>query len=242
MKIGIIAAMSCEIDLLKAALTEPLIEKHAWTEFCSGHIGGNDVVFTQCGIGKVSAAAAVQAMITAYRPDYVINTGCAGALAKELAVGDIVVADRTVEWDIDICALGYPRGFVDALGQVEMLTDSVLSDKIVNAIGSDTKVVRGLIASGDQFISSPAQRETILSAFPDALCAEMEGAAIGHVCAQNGVPFAIIRCMSDSANGDSSVDFPTFAAKAGAKSAACMLKLLNEPWQPRCPHAHAHKQ
>lgn len=111
-------------------------------------------------------------------------------------------------------------GIIAAMScEIELLKEA-LKDPVIE------RIVRGLVASGDQFVSSRAQRGTILSAFPDALCAEMEGGAIGHVCMQNGVPFCIVRCMSDSANGDSSVDFAAFSAEAGRKSAGYLLKLL----------------
>lgn len=225
-KIGIIAAMACEIDILKEALTSPTIEHIAGSDYYTGIIGGCDVVFVQCGIGKVSAAIGAQAMITRYQPDVIINTGCAGAMASDLKVGDIVLSDKTVEWDIDMLAIGLPRGYISNLDRVEMTADKTITDKIEMIIGNDATVVRGLVVSGDQFISTGEQRAIILGAFPETKCAEMEGAAIGHVCAQNQVPFCIIRCMSDNANGDSHISFAEFAETAGQKSANYLLRLL----------------
>ncbi|MDO4477495.1 MAG: 5'-methylthioadenosine/adenosylhomocysteine nucleosidase [Lachnospiraceae bacterium] len=226
-KIGIIAALSCELEILKEALTDDVVESLAGTEFYCGTIGNYDVVLMQCGMGKVSAGAGAQAMITAYNPDYIINTGCAGALAEELAVGDIVVADKTVEWDLDTIDIGNPRGYVSSLDKVEMTADKDLSDKICAVFDEEENVIRGMVVSGDQFVDKPEQRELILSAFPEALCAEMEGAAIGHVCEQNGVPFCVVRCMSDNANGDSGVNFAEFSEIAGEKSASYLLAFLN---------------
>jgi len=123
--------------------------------------------------------------------------------------------------------LGNPRGYVSAMDRVEMNADSSVTAALAAIIGGETAVYRGLIVSGDQFVSTKAQREMILEAFPQALCAEMEGAAIGHVCAQNGVDFCVIRCMSDNANGDSGVDFAAFSRQAGEKSAGYLLDYLN---------------
>ena len=227
-KIGIIAAMSCEIDILKAELEEPQVKIIAGTEFHYGRIGKYDVGFLLCGMGKVGAAIGAQAMITAYEPDYIINTGCAGALSDSLDVGDMVIAAQTVEWDLDTIDIGNPRGFVTALGKIRMDADEWLSVELEKIIGDNAKIVRGLVVSGDQFVDKPEQKALIHDSFPDALCAEMEGAAIGHVCQQNKVPFCVIRCMSDNANGDSGVNFAEFAPMAGEKSAKYLLKFLQQ--------------
>lgn len=226
-RIGIIAALPCEIEILKSNVQDQRVEKLAGSDFTVGTAGSYDVVIAQCGMGKVSAAACAQAMITRFQPDVIINTGCAGALADSLHVGDIVVAEKTVEWDLDTIDIGNPRGYVSALGKVEMTADEELSQKILAVIGSSARVTRGLIVSGDQFVDKQEQRRMILSAFPGALCAEMEGAAIGHVCQQNSVPFCVIRCISDNANGDSGVEFSAFSAIAGEKSAKYLLQMLN---------------
>lgn len=227
-RIGIIAAMEEEILLLRKQMQNCQTEVIAGTEYDLGRIGAYEVVLMQCGIGKVSAALGAQAMILRYQPDCIINTGCAGAMAKGLKIGGMVVSDATVEWDIDLLALGMPRGFVSAMNGVEMKADSALADWIISAIPADQQICRGLVVSGDQFVSRPEQREIILGAFPGALCAEMEGGAIGHVCAQNGVPFCVVRCMSDTADGDSDVNFAVFVKEAGEKSAAILLDLLGE--------------
>ena len=224
--IGIIAAMECEMNILKENIENMQTCCIAGMEYCSGRIGDYKVICMQCGIGKVSAALGAQAMITRYNPDIIINTGCAGALSKELDIGDIVLAEHTVEWDLDTIAIGNPRGYVSAMDKVKMTADKEITDKIAAVIGNDARIYRGLIVSGDQFVSKEEQRKQILDAFPDALCAEMEGGAIGHVCEQNGIPFCVLRCMSDNANGNSKVDFAEFAQKAGEKSAKYLLEFL----------------
>lgn len=227
-RIGIIAAMEEEMVLLRERMQNLQTDRIAGTDYYTGKIGQYEVVLIQCGIGKVSAALGAQAMILRYQPDCIINTGCAGAMAKGLKIGGMVVSDATVEWDIDLLALGMPRGFVSAMNGVEMKADPALADWITSAIPDSIQTCRGLVVSGDQFVSRPEQREIILGAFPGALCAEMEGGAIGHVCAQNGVPFCVVRCMSDTADGDSDVNFAVFVKEAGEKSAAILLSLLGE--------------
>ncbi len=226
-KIGIIAAMEVEMQLLKAQIQDLQTEKIAGMEYYSGRIGGYEVVLMQCGIGKISAALGAQAMILRYQPDCIINTGCAGALARGLQIGAMVISDRTAEWDMDLIALGMPRGFITALNRVEMEANPAIADWILSAIPETVQSCRGLVVSGDQFVSRQEQRSVILGAFPDARCAEMEGGAIGHVCAQNQVPFCVVRCMSDTADGDSEVNFAVFVKEAGEKSAEILLSLLN---------------
>jgi len=229
-KIGIIAALPFEIDILKKALSNCHIDTIGKQKYYQGTIEKYEVVFMQCGMGKVSAASGAQAMITAYHPDIIINTGCAGALSKDLDVGDLVLATNTIEWDLDTIDLGNPRGFVSSVGIVSMDTNKDLTNELEKVINSnkENKLYKGLIVSGDQFVSHKEQRDLILKEFPDALCCEMEGAAIGHVCYENSVPFAVIRCMSDNANGDSGVSFAEFAPIAGEKSASIILKFLKD--------------
>ncbi len=225
-RIGIIAAMEEEMLLLRGKIRNLQTEKIAGTEYYFGTIGAYEVVLMQCGIGKVSAALGTQAMILQYHPDCIINTGCAGAIAKGLNIGDMVISEGTVEWDMDLIALGLPRGFISSVNGVEMKAEPALADWIISAVPGDVQTVKGLVVSGDQFVSTKEQRDIILGAFPQALCAEMEGGAIGHVCVQNDVPFCVVRCMSDTADGDSDVNFAAFVKEAGEKSAAILLSLL----------------
>ena len=191
-----------------------------------GEIGNYDVILMQCEMGKVSAGTGTQALIDKYNPGYIINTGCAGGIAEGLEIGDIIVSTSVIEWDLDLQALGYPLGYIDALQKVELKADKLLSDTKITSIPEEETVVQGLIVSGDQFVSTEEQRRHILSNFPDALCCEMEGAAVGHTCEQNGVPFCIIRTLSDCANSDSSVDYDEFSVEASNKSASWLISML----------------
>lgn len=223
---GIIAALKYEEDLFRAELSNvkriTLLNKPAYT----GILGNNEVIIMQCGMGKVSAGICAQAMIDTYHPDFIINTGCAGALDPKLNVGDIVVSDSVVEWDLDLRKIGLPLGYIDALGSVEMKASKLLANKIMSVKLEDKNVLKGTIASGDQFVSEKEQRKLIKENFPGALCAEMEGAAIGQVCLQNDTPFCIIRSISDTADGDSGVDFEQFSKHASRISASWLIKML----------------
>lgn len=225
-RLGIIAAMDSEVKRLKESIEGLSTQVVAGTDYYVGKIGEQEVALTRCGIGKVSASIAAQVMISLFGVDAVINTGCAGGLKKGMGIGEMVISTATAEWDLDLEVLGFPRGFVTALDAVEAKADSCLAALLKSAIPTETKVHEGLVISGDQFVSTPAQRTLIEKHFPQALCVEMEGAAIGHVCAQNNVPFCIVRTMSDTADGDSDVNFELFSAQAGEKSAECLLRMM----------------
>ena len=223
---AVIAAMESEMQMLREALEEAETVVTAGGTYYIGRIGSTDVILMQCGIGKVSAALGAQAVISGFAPDYVINTGCAGGIGRGLQIGDIVIASEAAEWDLDITALGYPRGYIDSLGGVRIEADRGLGARIAEHIPAGVQVRHGLIVSGDQFISTDEQRAIILESFPDALCAEMEGAAIAHVCRQNGVPFAVIRSLSDTADSGSTVDFTEFSEQAGRQSAGILIEMF----------------
>lgn len=225
-KIGIIAAMDIEVKLLKEALDDSRTLSVAGSDYHTGRIGNYEVVMMRCGIGKVSAALGAQAMISQFHPDCIINTGCAGAMDSSLKVGDVVLSECAVEWDMDTTAFGDPRGYISSLNTVRMMADKELTELVRKHIPADIRTVSGLVASGDQFICTKQQRDIILGAFPDAKCAEMEGAAIGHVCVSNDVPYTIVRSMSDTADGNSGVDYPAFAKKASEQSAAILIDML----------------
>lgn len=227
-RIAVIAALEAEIDTIKNAIGEIAETKAAGTVFYTGKLGDTEVVLTLCGMGKVSAAANTQALISLFSPAAVINTGCAGALQSEMKVGDMVLSSETAEWDLDTVAIGNPRGWVSAMDTVRMSADRMLAAMIRRYIPEEITVYEGLVVSGDQFVSEPSQRELILGTFPDALCAEMEGASVGHVCAQNAVPFCVVRTMSDTADGNSGTDFARFSAEAGRQSAGVLIDMIRE--------------
>ena len=216
--IGIIGAMESEVNGLKAALQNMKTKTTASVEFCAGTLEGKDVVIAEAGVGKVNAAVTAQIMILEYGADAVINIGVAGGLESSLRIGDIVVADKVVEHDMDTTPFGDEPGFITGLERVYMECDERITKILADSakeLGAHTIV--GTIASGDQFICRDDQREKLIGVF-NAAAAEMEGAAIGHVCGMNGVRFGGLRAMSDCANDYSIVNFPEFETSAAALS------------------------
>lgn len=228
MKIGIIGAMSVETDALKAQIQDSKSETVSGIEFVSGKLYGKDIVVAQCGIGKVFAAICAQTMIIRFRVDKIINTGVAGTLCDELGILDIAVATSVVQHDMDTSALGDPVGLISGINIVKISADTSLANKIAKAAEAvGVKCVKGVIASGDQFINNKEQKNFIRTSF-DAIACEMEGAAIGHVCFVNGVDFAIIRAISDNASSEADIEYPEMVRKAAAQSAAIIKKLLED--------------
>ena len=224
--VGIIGAMRVEIDTLAAALENPQTETLGGLTFTSGVLCGVPVVLSVCGVGKVFAAMAAQTMILHYNVRAIINTGVAGTLTDKLSIGDVAVAESVVQHDMDTSAIGDPVGLISGLNVVYMKADESLSARIAEVIGGGgTRCLRGVIASGDVFVAESAKKAYIRDTF-GAIACEMEGAAIGQVCTANGIPFAVIRAISDGGNEDAAMNYPTFVKIAAAKSAQAVCEFL----------------
>jgi adenosylhomocysteine nucleosidase len=227
MKIGIIGAMDIEVKELISSMVDIKKETISGIDFYQGKLEDKDVVVTECGIGKVYAAICAQTMILKYEPDIIINTGVAGSLSTELRIGDIVISDGVVQHDYDASPIGIPAGMISGVNLIKIPCREELVKKIFKAaeILEDTNIALGTIASGDQFICSKEKKDFIANTF-DALCAEMEGAAIGHVCYINNVDFCIIRAMSDMADGSAHMDFDAFVEIAVEKTILIIKNFL----------------
>ena len=228
--IGIIVAMRSELEKLSSLIKTSTTERIGAHEFISGKLAGRDVVLVCCGVGKVNAAASAAELIMRYAPSAVINTGVAGGLASGMRVGDIVVAESAVEHDLDYGELGDERGmifFPDGREEKNLAADKKTADALYCAAEkSGLNVRRGIVASGDVFVSDSKKKQDIIDSFDAAAC-EMEGAAIAHVCRLFDVPFGILRSISDCANEDSPLDFPTFVKLAADNAANVILNYLN---------------
>lgn len=232
--IALICAMEPEAALLKAALTESRQEAwHRWV-FQVGRLDGHEVVLLQCGIGKVNAAAGAALVLSRYPVTALVQTGAAGAVDPRLEPGDLVIGTELFHHDADVTAFGY------ALGQLpgepaRFRADPQLQDqaaaafealKAEGALQGAPKVLRGPIASGDQFVNSRERVQDLRRLWPDLAALEMEGAALAQVCAAAGTPFMILRAVSDKADGSSHLDFQDFLQLASRNSALLTRRLL----------------
>lgn len=220
--------MDLEVETLKEAMEGTAVETMGGARFVRGTLDGTPCVVVQCGVGMVNAAACTQALIDRYAVSAVVNTGVAGSLSPSVGVGDLVVATSAVNWVMDVQNLGYAPGQTPGLPSAFLATSDALRAQAVSAAKAEGAVVHeGRVASGDQFVRDAAERARIAATF-DALCCEMEGAAIVQVCNANNVPCAIIRAISDTANGTNAVDYPTFEAAAARQCAAITRRMINQ--------------
>ena len=220
MKLGIIGAMSVEVEALKAKMENTDVQIHAGSEYYAGMLEGIPAVVVQCGVGKVNAALCAQILCSIYGVSHLVNTGIAGSLDAQLDICDLVVSEDAMYHDFTVTAFGYPYGKVPGMDVIAFPADPAmikLAYAAAEAVNpGHTKV--GRVASGDQFVCDKAVKDGII-ANTQALCTEMEGAAIAHTAYRNGVPFVILRAISDKADGSAEMDYPAFETLAAHRCA-----------------------
>lgn len=227
MKIGIIAAMDEELKLLLEKLNHRTEEVCLGRTYYSGRLGRHDVVLVRSGVGKVMSAMSVAILADHFAVDALINTGSAGALAPDLGIGDVVVADRLAYHDVDLTAFGY------AFGQMSEQPLYFESDK--SFITAFEKVLAqhqikskiGLITSSDSFMAGKNRTDFVKEHFPEVEAVEMEGAAVAQAALAAKLPFVVIRAMSDTAAHDANITFDEFILEAGKRSAQILLDFLD---------------
>lgn len=223
--IGIIGAMESEVSYLTQILCDKKEEQYFGYTFYTGMIGNARVTVVQCGVGKVNAARCTQILIDRFMPDAVVNTGIAGALAPELRVGDVVAATGLVQHDFDLSGIGFVKGAMSGTDTPDrptvFETDPVLRSALKTAaqqILPEAQVTEGLIATGDVFVSSDELKKSIRDGFGAKAC-EMEGGAVAQTAGLSKVPFAVMRVLSDQADGGAPESFETFEIRTAKQSA-----------------------
>lgn len=227
--IGLIGAMAVEMEALSAQMTEKKTVIIGMDTFMSGRLFGVETVLAICGPGKVNAAICTQSMITNYSPDWVLNLGVAGAGDTGVKIGDMVVATACVQHDVDTSAVGDPVGLISKINLIELPCDDVLRARLVKAaeVLSDAKAYEGIVATGDQFIHRAEDKTRIHQLF-GAKAVEMEGGAVAQVCHAFGVPCGVLRSISDQADGQAELDYPSFVKLAADHSQQVVKQLLTE--------------
>ncbi len=227
MKVAIIGAMEEEVVLLRNEIKDQTVITIAGSEFTSGQMGEVEVVLLKSGIGKVNAAMSTTILLDRFKPDAVINTGSAGGFDPTLNVGDVVISTEVRHHDVDVTAFGYEYG------QVPQLPAAFHSDSDLQAIAEESakaiegiRIVKGLIATGDSFMSDPTRVEALRDKFQGLQALEMEAAAIAQVCYLFKVPFVIIRALSDIAGKESDLSFEQFLEQAGRHSATQVMSMI----------------
>lgn len=227
-RIGIIGAMELEVEELKSHMITSNIITKAGMAFYEGILNGVNVVVVQSGIGKVNAALCVQILADVFQISHVINTGVAGSLNADLDIGDIVISADALHHDMDVTIFGYQLGEVPQMGRREFPADermTALAKEACEKVNPDIHAKIGRVVSGDQFISDKAVKDRLIYLYQGD-CTEMEGAAIAHSAYLNGIPFVIIRAISDKADDSAEMDYPTFERAAAKHSARLVEEMI----------------
>lgn len=230
MRLGIIGAMDEEIEILKMDMDILDTVKMAEMNFYIGNLYDKEIVLVKCGIGKVNAAVCSQILISSLSVTHVINTGVAGAIHNDLEVGDIVISSDVLEHDFDATNFGYKLGEIPRLDTYIFKAENDLINMAYKSSNKENikyKTMIGRILSGDVFVASPEKKDFLWNEF-SGYCTEMEGAAIGHTCYLNQIPFVIIRAMSDKADGSAHINFAEFVKEAAQNSTDIVKNILKK--------------
>lgn len=240
---AIVAAMHDELRAVLDLMPDEALVRRAGREFWVGHLHGQPVVAVLSRIGKVAAATTATLLITEFNCSRILFTGVAGGLHADVRVGDVVVARELLQHDMDASPL-FPRwevpltgrsrwpadaawgALVEAAAQRALQPEGAQAQAALGLAGRAPQLHRGLILSGDRFVSTQAESAALRTALPDALAVEMEGAAVAQVCADFGVPLAVVRTISDRADEHAALDFSRFVAEVASRYSARLVEAV----------------
>lgn len=226
MKIGILGAMEEEITPLLEILKDYKEIKYANNSYYLANFGRHELILAYSKIGKVNSTLSAAVMIEKFGAQVLLFTGVAGAL-KSLKIGDLLVATKLCQYDLDITAFGHPLGFVPG-NEIFIKTDEKLNElakQVASELGK--KLAFGTIATGDEFICDERKKSKIVQVF-DAEACEMEGASVALVCDALKIPCFVLRAMSDEAGEKAEFDFDEFVVNSAKISAEFVLKMCEK--------------
>lgn len=226
--LGIIGAMDEEVAKIKEQLSDVSIETRAAMDFYKGKLDGKDVVVVRSGIGKVNAAMCTQILADIYKVSAVVNTGIAGSLKAEINIGDIVLSEDALQHDMDATGFGYVPGQIPRVDTLSFKADEELirlAKECCARVNPDIHTFVGRVVSGDQFVSDKNKKEWLVKTFA-GYCTEMEGAAIAQAAYLNGIPYLVVRAISDKADDSAAMDYPAFEAQAITHSVNLLLEMI----------------
>ena len=229
MKLGIIGAMDVEVAALKNSMENVTVHSRTGMTFYDGQLEGLEAVVVQCGVGKVNAAICAQILCSCFGITHLVNTGIAGSLCADLDIGDLVVSTDAMYHDFDCVHFGYPYGKVPGMDVTSFPADETMIGYAFDAAEAVNPghTRKGRVASGDQFVAVKELKEKII-ANTQGLCTEMEGASIAQTAYRNGLPFVILRAISDKADDSAQMDYPTFERIAAHRCAEVTRNLARQ--------------
>lgn len=226
-RIGIIAAMHLECDFFRQQIKNISHDQYLDIKISQGEWSDHQVCLMESGIGKVNATLATEAMIRAFKPDLVINTGSAGGIKTGTQVGDFVFADQVCHHDVDVSPIGFEYGELPRLPVYYPVKKKWL--KLLNQVANELndRHHTGTIATGESFIYKDSQVKIIKDRFNQVLACEMEAAAVAQVCHMHQTDFLVLRNLSDIAGEDAQTNFNQYIEQAGLKSTELVFALID---------------
>ncbi|OUR74493.1 5'-methylthioadenosine/S-adenosylhomocysteine nucleosidase [Arcobacter sp. 31_11_sub10_T18] len=226
-KLAIMGAMQEEVQPLLAFFDDVKETVYANNKYYEVNYNGLDIVIAYSKIGKVFASLTASTMIQKFGCDTLLFSGVAGGINPKLEIGDLIIADKLCQHDLDITAFGHPHGYVPE-GNVFIETNANLRNIAIEvANDKNLKVIVGTIATGDQFVHSSERKEFIETTFKaDAL--EMEGASVAVICDALDIPFFILRAISDTADMEAGFDFEEFLKSSAQTSAEYLIEIVKK--------------
>ena len=215
--IGIIGAMDEEVAKVKEEMTDVTITTVAGMDFYEGKLSGRDAVVVRSGIGKVNAGMCSQILADRFGVSAIINTG------------DIVLSTDAVQHDMDASGFGYQKGQIPRVDTFAFQADEKLLELAMECnkrVNPDIQAFKGRVVSGDQFISDKDKKKWLIETF-GASCTEMEGAAIAQAAYLNGIPYLVIRAISDKADDSAGMDYAVFEEQAIKHSVRLLLEMVS---------------
>ncbi len=227
MIIAIMGAMPEEIEPILERVGSYKTTEYAHNRYFTCNHAGHTLVIAYSKIGKVFSALTAATMIEKFGAQILLFSGVAGGINPKLQIGDLIVATKLCQHDLDITAFGHPYGYVPE-GAVYIESDAALRQSALEVAATmGITLQEGVIATGDQFVASNERKAWIESTFhADAL--EMEGTAVAVVCDALEVPFLILRAISDTADMDAGFDFDTFLESSAKVSARFIMKMVEK--------------
>ncbi len=227
MKLAIMGAMPEEIEPLLEFFGNYKTINYANNKYYVVNYKGNEIVVAYSKIGKVNSTITAVTMIEKFGCEKLLFSGVAGAVSPELKVGDLVVATKLAQHDLDISAFGHPYGFVPEGAVFEEADNNLI--EVAKSVAEEKNIVlkEGIIVTGDQFVCDNGRKEWIAKTF-DASALEMEGASVAVTCNALSVPFFILRAISDAADMDASFSFDEFLETSAKISANFVIAMVDK--------------
>ena len=225
--IGILCAMREELEPILEQVEIKEVVEHGKNKFYKAKFKNMDLILAYSKIGKVNSATTATIMIEKFGAQKLLFSGVAGAVDEDLKIGDLVIADKTCQHDVDLTVFGYEPGYIPE-SKVYFECDknlNLIAKKVAEKM--NVRLKEGIIASGDQFVHSKERKEWIKKTF-NAIAIEMEGGAVGCVAWTLNIPFFMLRAISDTAEEGAGVDFDEFLEESSKVSAEFLIKMLKE--------------